>query len=368
VGLVEQHRLPGPPQGLRVGRRAQPLPGRGKFLRRGQQPLQIALGLLEPDAAAVRALEDRVQLSGEHGPGRAPGHGLLEISRHGQAELKGRIGLAVELLDERGEVFFRLADVRAPKSDPVVAAGLAPEQVESILHPLGELGQGLGRAVGDGVALRQPERGDAGAVEPLPEELGGDVPVGHAAEEPKRLKAGELHDLRHLGMVAEGVELPAHGHVHSQLAAKVVLAVEDLAHEGLAAGHVDVGHHVGPAHDRQTPFGNQLAKGRLFLGIALEKGLYVTGLIKGETVTGLGLQKPHRPHDVGKAHFQVFLAGLEHGPFPVRVRDEPEHVAGWRRGAGLRGLCPEQAAGCQDRAQTHQTRRQCAPHTSPAFR
>ena len=138
-------------------------------------------------------------------------------------------------------------------------------------------------------------------------------------------------------MVSERIELPADGHVHAQLLAKVSLAVEHLSHERLAAGHVHVGHHVRAADNRQPAFVDELAKRGPFFRVTFQKRLHVADLIENKAVVGMGLQQPQRPQDIGQPHVEIFLAGLEYRPFPMRVRNVEENVLHCRRRSGRLG-------------------------------
>ena len=125
-------------------------------------------------------------------------------------------------------------------------------------------------------------------------------------------------------MVPERIEQPAGGHLKTQLVAVVALAVLHLPDEGLAPGHVHVGHDVPGAGQLQPPFGKVPPEVGLKGWITLKERPDIGHLVEREPVVGLFLQEPHRLHDVGQAHLEVFLAGLEDSPLPVGVRDDPE--------------------------------------------
>ncbi len=185
--------------------------------------------------------------------------------------------------------------------------------------------------------MGQPERGDPGAVDPLPEELRREILPGHAPEEPEALEPAEREQLRHLGVVPEGVEEPAGRHVDPELVAIIPLAVLHLPDERLAAGHVVVGHDVERPGELQPPFGQEPAEIRLLGRVPLEERPDVGHLVEREPEAGLFSQEPHRLEDVRQAHVQVFLAGLEDRPLPVGVRDDPEGLLLRIRGLGLLG-------------------------------
>ena len=71
-------------------------------------------------------------------------------------------------------------------------------------------------------------------------------------------------------MMAEGIEQPADLDLDAQGVAAEAFGVENLADEGLAAGHVIVGHDVQPADDLQAAFSDELPKGGSRFRIAFE--------------------------------------------------------------------------------------------------
>ena len=81
------------------------------------------------------------------------------------------------------------------------------------------------------------------------------------------------------------------------------------------------------------PSCDELAERGFLFRIAFQERLHVAGLIEHEAVVGMGFQQRERPQDVGQPHVEIFLAGLEDRPFPVRVGNEEEGVlgSGWCR-------------------------------------
>ena len=90
-----------------------------------------------------------------------------------------------------------------------------------------------------------------------------------------------------------------------------------------------------PPTSCSRPSARNLRKSASWSGISLEKRLHVGHLVEHEPKVGLFLEQLHRLEDVGQAHLQVFLAGLEDRPLPVGVGDDPERVL--RRGRGTIG-------------------------------
>ena len=172
VRLVEQDRFPSWPERRRVGRSAEPLGHGGELFRREQPPLHGPDPLLEFDAAAVAALEDRIELAGhDHRFIAAFRNHRLVLRRHGQPQRERRVGSAIELLGQRRDVRFGWADINPRQPDPVGAPRERRELGEAFLAFLREL-VGRGRqSVEVSVAERQPERGDPRPIQSLPHEF-----------------------------------------------------------------------------------------------------------------------------------------------------------------------------------------------------
>ena len=200
------------------------------------------------------------------------------------------------------------------------------ERVVPLLKERREARLVAGRTVEEAVESRQPERGYLGAVDAAPVELGGHFVGWNAATKPERLVAGQLQQLRHLGMVPEGVEKPAHGDVHTQLFAAVALPILHLAHEQLAAGLYVVRHHVHAADDLQPALRDILPKAGGLFGIALQERLDIGHLVQRELEVGVPLEQRERLEDVRQAHVQVLFPRLENRTLPVRVRDVVERL------------------------------------------
>ena len=183
-----------------------------------------------------------------------------------------------------------------------------------------------GRTVKQVVALGEPERWNLGAIDTLPPELRGRVHAGDSAEKPIRLVTGQLQNLGHLRIVSKGVEVPAYRHIHTQLVPVVTLAVKDLPHERLTAGHVHVRHDVGAAHQLESALFHELSESRRVFGVALQIRPHIGDLVEHEAIFGMLCQQVQRRGNVYEAHLQVFLAGLKDCTLPVGVRDDPEHI------------------------------------------
>ena len=126
--------------------------------------------------------------------------------------------------------------------------------------------------------------------------------------------------------MAEGVERPPDRDLDAERIAEELLAVLDLAHEGLAAGQVAIVHHVRAADHLEQAFGDEPAEIGDGFGIAFEERLDVGRLVENEPVGRLLLENLQRHQNVRQPHLQELLARLEHGAFPMRVGNKPE---GW---------------------------------------
>ena len=166
----------------------------------------------------------------------------------------------------------------------------------------------------------------------------------HSAHEPEGLVTTLGEQLRQLGVMAERVDQPAGRDVDPELVAIVPLAVLHLADEGLAARHVVVGHDVERTDELQPSLGQEAAEIRLLGGIPLQERPHVGDLVEREPEARLLSQEPHRLEDVGQSDVKIFLAGLEDGPLPVRVRDRPRRSPSWRgRGSSRKRSLSRQA-------------------------
>src|SRR5208282_1976316 len=176
------------------------------------------------------------------------------------------------------------------------------------------------------IAMGEPEGRNPGTVDPLPQEFGGCIQAGYSAEKPVRLVTRQLQNLRHLGVVTERIKIPGHRDVHAQLIPIVTLAVKDLAHERLSTRHVHVRHDVGAAYQLEPSLFHEFPESCRVFRVPLEIRPDIRNLVKHKTVFGVFSQQVQRRGNVDETHFEVLFAGLENGAFPVRVRDDPEHV------------------------------------------
>ena len=131
-------------------------------------------------------------------------------------------------------------------------------------------------------------------------------------------------------MMAKVVDEPRGRNVNAQLAAVITLAVLHLTHERLAAGQVDVGHHVQRAHELQAAFGQEAAEIGFLLRVAVEKRFHIRHLVEREPVRRLLAKQSHGFQDVRQARLQVTFPRLEDGALPVGVRNDPERGLGRR--------------------------------------
>jgi len=146
----------------------------------------------------------------------------------------------------------------------------------------------------------------------------------HAAREPERLVAGKGQQLRDLRVVPERIDQPAGCHIDAELLAIISLSILYLPDEGLTTGHVHVGHDVQAADQLQPALGQKRAEVALLVRVSFQERFHVSHLVKDEPVIGLLLQELHRLQNTGQSHLQVFRAGLEDGPLPVGVGNDPE--------------------------------------------
>ncbi len=192
-------------------------------------------------------------------------------------------------------MLFRLDDVGPRQTDPVRPARVGRKHIEPRLGERLEPGRIIWRAVHEGVAVGQVNRGDPRAVDPLPEKLGREILPRHAAHEPECLEPSLREQLRHLGVVAERVDQPAGGDVDSELVAIIALAILHLADEGLAARHVVIGHDVERTDQLEPPFGQETAEIGLVGRIALQERPHVSDLVERESVSPAVLSRAASP-------------------------------------------------------------------------
>ena len=119
------------------------------------------------------------------------------------------------------------------------------------------------------VLVGDAEGGDAGAVQPLPEEgVGGDVRVFNCARAHHHIgiHAALPEYLGQRAAVAEGVDIVAHAGDDAQVLVEVPLAQQALPGEALPAGQVTVGLDPPAAHDAPATLVHPLADTREHLG------------------------------------------------------------------------------------------------------
>ena len=110
--LVEEHRLPGSPDIFIVWRLSQRLEQHPQLLRSGEPSFKFSGPLFQLNPAAVGALEDGIQFSADDRTVGTLSHEFLIIGGDGQAEVERRVGLAVELLNQLGDLLFGFTDIR----------------------------------------------------------------------------------------------------------------------------------------------------------------------------------------------------------------------------------------------------------------
>ena len=300
MSLIKEHRLPRSRQVPAIRRRAEPGGGRVEFLGGRQRPLEFPHPLLQLDAVAVHALKDRIELACNDGLVGALRHQRFEISGHAESQQEGRASVAVKLMDHHGQFVLRLDHVGACQGDTIGPPGIMAERLPHLTGVAVKVESVLGRRVKQPVAQWQPEGGNPGAINALPEEFRRDVvSAAHAALKPVGLVARELQQLRHLGMMPERVERPADAHVHTQFVPVVALPVQGLPYPRLAARNVDVQHDVVAAHDLESPLGDELPKRFRFSRIPFEKRLHVGCLVKHKPIIRILLEEMERLQDVG---------------------------------------------------------------------
>ena len=146
--------------------------------------------------------------------------------------------------------------------------------------------------------------------------------------------AGLLHDLRNGGRVAEDVGDPEVFDVDPELVHVEVFAVDELADQRLAAGHVAVGLDPHAALALPLAVGDGLLHPLVKLRVMILDELVVLGLGRAEDVAGITVNQIQLAGEGAAA----FANALTHRPEPagidVRVADG---VAGKRRGIGSPG-------------------------------
>jgi len=135
------------------------------------------------------------------------------------------------------------------------------------------------------------------------------VPRELLGQEPP--EAGQLHDLRQCGGVAEGVRQPDLRAVDAELLEEPLLAVQELPHHRLAADHVRVGLHP-HATDRDQPAGPHV------LGCALEQHAMV--LLEPGPLLGAR----HRVHQLVTRVDQVDRVGDRARDLADSLADRPQ--------------------------------------------
>src|SRR5439155_14584577 len=214
-----------------------------------EQEFDIARGLLQLDAAAVSALENRIEVIRHDRLACPPRDDPRKLARHRYANREWGIALPVEGRNQRRNIILGLRDVHAGQADALGATGVGIQPVESALKELRELGQAAGRAVEQTIEPRQPERGDLAAINAAPEELGRQTVIGNSATKPKRLEPGLPEELRHLGMVPERVQQPRHGDFDAEMLAAIPLSILHLPNEQFTARFDYIRHHVHSANE-----------------------------------------------------------------------------------------------------------------------
>src|SRR5579883_816710 len=129
-------------------------------------------------------------------------------------------------------------------------------------------------------------------------------------------------------MVTESVECPAYRHIHTYLPPVKSLAIQYLPYPGLAAGHVDIQHHVVCAHDFEPALFNKSPELRGGLGIPHKERFHIGYLVEHKTVIRMVSQEVQSRQNMRQAHFQILFARLENSPLPVRVGNDPECCLG----------------------------------------
>ena len=240
------------------------------------------------------------------------------------------------------QILFALQKFDVIPGRPAAAVAVAVGQQEGVqaplLHPLlPDLRDlpGIGLV---GVAGGQ-EGVDLGAVRPLP----GEIVIGEtlaAVVAPENLLSNQVFDpralqnLRQGGGIAEGVRKPQHHGFHAEIFLEIPLAVDQLPHQGFAAGHVGVRFHPhGPFRDPLSFFGRLLDAGEQF-GIVLPAH-FISGRLALEILVFRVLLNQAKLLGKGAAGLP---AGFRHGPQPGQVQMSIAHGVEGGHGGAVHGL------------------------------
>ena len=316
--LVQQHGLPERAQLLgRILRAAEPVRERRRGLRLAEQPLAgavAALGARLAREGAAVVLEVELALDR---PRRA------EVLLEPVEELRGRRELhARDALQVAGAA-RHLEHLRGRPAAAVAVAEheQARRRAVVVLEARGaraQLGDRDHRVVGVG---RRHVHEHLGAVDPGPRErvvrrLGELVPGQLLGEEAVDPRAAQ--DLRDLAVVAERVRRPELAAARAEALPEVALAVEQLAHQRLAAREVEIGLHPRAADDLPAALADALAQPLVEPGRVLLEPRVV--LRRGGREAVLGVAVHQRELARPRAHDLAPRLGQRPQPGGVDVR------------------------------------------------
>ena len=280
VGLIEEHRIPGALDlfSIRAGSASRQHAG---FLHGCESALHIAHPAFKFDACAVHALKQRIQIAHNH-------RQLIRMFCSARFEIRGgadldgeRIRLiAIPLFHVTGKQLIGIADVSAGEQNSPLAMPERREVVETGFHG-GFEGPECRQVLVEGtISGRQPMSGDGGAVDALPGNICGCLWTGDAALKPVGVHSGEAEDLRHLGIVAEGVESPSGVDFIAETIAKIPFRKQELMSERFARRNVFIFHHDRAAGDFKPVLVEHLFEDGNLVRVALEKRTNVGALIE----------------------------------------------------------------------------------------
>src|SRR5229473_1960007 len=129
---------------------------------------------------------------------------------------------------------LRFGDVGSSHEDTAVSARERRQLFEARANEPLEVADVFGRIVQTAVAYREPERGNFGTVNALPRKFSRCFGARDSPLELVGLHAGEFQDLRHLSIVAEGVQPPSRFDFIAEPVAEKPLTDQILPRDGFS--------------------------------------------------------------------------------------------------------------------------------------
>src|SRR5438045_444531 len=170
---------------------------------------------------------------------------------------------------------LRFGDVGSSHEDTAVSARERRQLFEAPADESLEVPDVFGCIVEAAVAYREPERWNFGSINSLPREFSRRLGARNSSLEPVGLHTREFQDLRHLRIMAEGVQPPSRFDFVAEPVAEKPFTYQILPRDGFPGWDVLVMHGIGSAGSLELPFPQHLTECGDLGGVAIAQCLAV---------------------------------------------------------------------------------------------